>query len=163
MEVTLEDVEVEPLLRDVADTVRPMMAANGNRFDVFIAPDIVGVTADGFRLKQCLLNLLSNAAKFTKQGRVGLRVRRLANGAIEFAVADSGIGMTRDQMADLFQPFAQGDASVTRKFGGTGLGLAITKRLAEMMGGAVSVKSAYGKGSVFAITLHEAVARRAAA
>jgi signal transduction histidine kinase len=107
------------------------------------------------RLRQILLNLLSNACKFTKEGEVRLRARRVANGRdwIELAVADTGIGMTAEQKAKLFEDFSQADATTAQKFGGTGLGLAITRKLARMMGGDVTVTSEPGKGSVFTVRL----------
>src|SRR5262249_9823589 len=107
------------------------------------------------RLRQILLNLLSNACKFTKEGEVTLRARRVRNGRdwIEMAVADSGIGMTPDQQAKIFEEFTQADASTAQRFGGTGLGLAITRKLGRMMGGDVPVASEPGKGSVFTVRL----------
>jgi len=110
---------------------------------------------DPMRLRQILLNLLSNACKFTKEGEVKLRARRVANGRdwIELAVADTGIGMTPEQQAKLFEEFTQADASTARRYGGTGLGLAITRKLARMMGGDVTVASESGKGSVFTLRL----------
>ena len=107
------------------------------------------------RLKQILLNLLSNACKFTKQGEVALHVRKVVDGRnwIEFAVADSGIGMTAEQQAKLFQDFIQADSLTTRRYGGTGLGLALSRKLARMMGGDVTVTSEPGKGSVFTVRL----------
>ena len=107
------------------------------------------------RLRQILLNLLSNACKFTKDGDVKLQARRVADGRdwIEMAIADSGIGMTPEQKAKLFQEFAQADATTAQRFGGTGLGLAITCKLARMMGGDVTVTSEPGKGSVFTVRL----------
>ena len=107
------------------------------------------------RLRQILLNLLSNACKFTKQGEVKLRARKLVDGRgwIELAVADSGIGMTAEQLGKLFQEFTQADASTAQRFGGTGLGLAISRKLARMMGGDVTVTSEPGKGSVFTVRL----------
>ena len=107
------------------------------------------------RLRQILLNLLSNACKFTKQGEVKLRARRVRNGRhwIEMAVADDGIGMTPEQQAKLFEEFTQADASMAQRFGGTGLGLAITRKLARMMGGDVIVTSERGRGSVFTVRL----------
>jgi signal transduction histidine kinase len=107
------------------------------------------------RLRQILLNLLSNAFKFTKEGEVTLRARRVANGCgwIELAVADTGIGMTAEQQAKLFEEFTQADSSTARQYGGTGLGLAITRKLARMMGGDVTVASEPGKGSVFTLRL----------
>ena len=102
-----------------------------------------------------MLNLLSNACKFTKEGEVALRARRMVDGRdwIEFAVSDTGIGMTAEQQAKLFEEFAQADSSTARQYGGTGLGLAITRKLARMMGGDVTVTSEAGKGSVFTVRL----------
>ena len=107
------------------------------------------------RLRQILFNLLSNACKFTKEGEVKLKARRLVDGRdwIEVAVADSGIGMTPEQQAKLFAEFTQADSLTARKFGGTGLGLAISRKLARMMGGDVTVKSEPGKGSVVTVRL----------
>jgi adenylate cyclase len=107
------------------------------------------------RLRQILLTLLSNACKFTKQGEVTLKARRVADGRdwIELAVADSGIGMTPEQQAKLFEEFSQADASTAQRFGGTGLGLAITRKLARMMGGDVTVESTPGQGSIFTVRL----------
>ena len=98
---------------------------------------------------------MSNACKFTKEGEVTLRARRVANGGrwVELAVADSGIGMTPEQQAKLFEEFSQADAATAQRFGGTGLGLAITRKLARMMGGDVTVTSEPGKGSVFTVRL----------
>jgi adenylate cyclase len=117
--------------------------------------DLGALTVDPMRLKQILLNLLSNACKFTKQGEVKLRARRVADGRdwIELAVADTGIGMTAEQQARLFEEFTQADASTAQRFGGTGLGLAISRKLARMMGGDVTVASEAGKGSVFTVRL----------
>ena len=107
------------------------------------------------RLRQILLDLLSNACKFTKEGEVRLRARRVANGRdwIELAVADTGIGMTPEQQAKLFEEFSQADATTAQRFGGTGLGLALSRKLARMMGGDVTVTSEPGKGSVFTVRL----------
>jgi signal transduction histidine kinase len=108
------------------------------------------------RLRQILLNLLSNACKFTKEGEVSLRACKIIDGGrdiIELAVADTGIGMTPDQLARLFQEFSQAETSTAKKYGGTGLGLAITRKLARMMGGDVTVTSEHGKGSVFTVRL----------
>jgi adenylate cyclase len=113
------------------------------------------LTVDPMRLRQILLNLLSNACKFTKEGEVKLRARRVADGRdwIELAVADSGIGMTAEQQTKLFEEFSQADASTAQRFGGTGLGLSITRKLARVMGGDVTVASELGKGSVFTVRL----------
>ena len=113
------------------------------------------LTVDPMRLRQILLNLLSNACKFTKEGEVGLRGRRVSNGThwIELSISDTGIGMTPEQQAKLFEEFTQADATTAQRFGGTGLGLAITRKLARMMGGDVTVTSEPGKGSVFTVRL----------
>jgi signal transduction histidine kinase len=107
------------------------------------------------RLRQILLNLLSNACKFTKAGEVKLAARKVSTGSsfVEFAVSDTGIGMTVEQKAKLFEEFTQADVSTAQRFGGTGLGLAITRKLARMMGGDVTVASEAGKGSVFTVRL----------
>ena len=156
MEVYLEPVSVPALADEVRTLTAPLASANGNRVEVTIDPAIGSIQTDVTKLKQSLLNLVSNACKFTKDGRVGLDVRQ-QDGAegrqIVFEVSDSGIGMTSEQQAKLFQAFSQADASTTRKFGGTGLGLAITKRLCNLLGGDVAVSSEEGQGSRFAITL----------
>ena len=156
MEVYLEPVSVPALVDEVKTLTAPLASSNGNRVEVSIDPGVASIQTDVTKLKQSLLNLVSNACKFTKDGRVGLDVR-LQDGAegreIVFEVADSGIGMTPQQQAKLFQAFSQADSSTTRKFGGTGLGLAITKRLCNLLGGDVKVTSEEGKGSRFTITL----------
>jgi signal transduction histidine kinase len=126
-----------------------------NRLVVEAPDDLGALTADPMRLRQILLNLLSNACKFTKQGEVKLQARKLVDGGgwVELAVADSGIGMTAEQMGKLFQEFTQADASTAQRFGGTGLGLAISRKLARMMGGDVTATSEAGKGSVFTVRL----------
>ena len=113
------------------------------------------LTVDPMRLRQILLNLFSNACKFTKEGEVALRGRRVSIGGhwIELSVCDTGIGMTAEQQAKLFEEFTQADATTAQRFGGTGLGLAITRKLARMMGGEVTVASEPGKGSVFTVRL----------
>jgi PAS domain S-box-containing protein len=162
LEVINEAVDLRALIREVTETMRPAIDANRNRLTLQIADDAALVTADSFRLKQCLLNLLSNAAKFTSDGRLGIRARRVANG-VEITVADTGIGINAQQAARRFQPFVQADDSVSRKFGGTGLGLTITKRLVELMGGTIALRSTPGRGSAFTIVLQGAEALRAAA
>ena len=156
MEIYLEPVSVPALADEVRTLTAPLASANGNRVEVTIDPAIGSIQADVTKLKQSLLNLVSNACKFTKEGRVGLDVRQQdgpEGPQIVFEVSDSGIGMTPEQQAKLFQAFSQADASTTRKFGGTGLGLAITKRLCNLLGGDVAVTSEEGQGSRFTITL----------
>jgi adenylate cyclase len=134
---------------------RQLAEQNKNRLALETEENLGALTVDPMRLRQILLNLLSNACKFTKQGEVALRARRLVDGHdwIELAVADSGIGMTAEQQAKLFEEFTQAEASTAQRFGGTGLGLAISRKLARMMGGDVTVTSEPGKGSVFTVRL----------
>jgi adenylate cyclase len=156
LDLTLENVMVQPVLEDVLGTARPLAEQNRNQL-LLECPEGVGwVRADTVRLRQALLNLLGNACKFTKDGEVHLRAARLHDPGgewVEFAVSDSGIGMTEEQLSRLFQEFAQADVATTRQFGGTGLGLAITRKLCRMMGGDVTAGSIPGKGSTFTIRL----------
>ena len=144
-----------PLIKDVIDTAGQLAEQNKNRLVVDAQENLGALTVDPMRLRQILLNLLSNACKFTKEGEVRLRARRVANGRdwIELAVTDTGIGMTPEQQAKLFEEFTQADTSTAQRYGGTGLGLAITRKLARMMGGDVTVTSEPGKGSVFTVRL----------
>jgi adenylate cyclase len=155
LELNPQSVELAPLIDEVIGTARQLAEQNRNRLVVDAQQNLGPLTVDPMRLRQILLNLLSNACKFTKEGEVKLRARRLANGRdwIELAVADSGIGMTPEQQAKLFEEFSQADATTAQRFGGTGLGLAITRKLARMMGGDVTVASEPGKGSVFTVRL----------
>jgi two-component system, NtrC family, sensor kinase len=155
LELAPESVNLAPLIDEVVGTARQLAEQNKNRLVVETEENLGPLTADPLRLRQILFNLLSNACKFTKEGEVMLRVRKLVDGHnwIEFAVADSGIGMTPEQQAKLFEEFAQADSSTARRYGGTGLGLAITRKLARMMGGDVTVTSELGKGSVFTVRL----------
>ena len=157
-------VNLAPLIDEVVGTARQLAEQNKNTL-VVEAPETLGaLTVDPMRLRQILFNLLSNACKFTKQGEVMLRVRKIADGRdwIEFAVADTGIGMTAEQQAKLFEEFAQAESSTAQHYGGTGLGLAIARKLARMMGGDVTVTSEPGKGSVFTVRLPGSGAARAA-
>jgi adenylate cyclase len=155
LELSPETVTLAPLLEDVIGTARQLAEQNKNRLVVESPENLGSLTVDPMRLRQILLNLLSNACKFTKQGEVKLRVKRVVDGRnwIEMAVADTGIGMTPEQQAKLFEEFTQADSSTARQYGGTGLGLAITRKLARMMGGDVTVTSEPGKGSVFTVRL----------
>jgi signal transduction histidine kinase len=155
LELNPQTVQLAPLIDEVIGTARQLAEQNKNRLILDAQENLGALTVDPLRLRQILLNLLSNACKFTKEGEVKLRARRVRDGRdwIEMAVADSGIGMTPDQQAKLFQEFAQADTTTAQKFGGTGLGLAITRKLARMMGGDVTVASEPGKGSVFTVRL----------
>jgi signal transduction histidine kinase len=155
LELNPATVNLAPLIDEVIGTARQLAEQNKNHLVVEAPDDLGALTADPMRLRQILLNLLSNACKFTKQGEVALRARKLVDGCgwIELAVADSGIGMTAEQQGKLFQEFTQAEASTAQRFGGTGLGLAISRKLARMMGGDVTVTSELGKGSVFTVRL----------
>jgi signal transduction histidine kinase len=147
--------QLTTLIDEVIGTARQLADQNKNRLVAETSGDLGVITADPMRLRQILLNLLSNACKFTKDGEINLKARRLVDGRdwIEVAVVDTGIGMTSEQQAKLFQEFAQADKTTAQRFGGTGLGLAITRKLARMMGGDVVVTSEMGKGSVFIVRL----------
>jgi signal transduction histidine kinase len=155
LELNVEVVDLARLIDEVIGTAGQLAEKNQNRLIVEAQENLGALTADSMRLKQILLNLLSNACKFTKQGEVSLRVKKVLDGRnwVEFAVADTGIGMTPEQQGKLFEEFTQADSSTARRYGGTGLGLAITRKLARMMGGDVIVASEPGKGSVFTVRL----------
>ena len=155
LELNPQTVQLAPLIEEVIGTAHQLAQQNKNRLVVKVQENLGTITVDPMRLRQILLNLLSNACKFTKEGTVTLRARRVGNGPdwIELGIADTGIGMTPEQQAKLFQEFTQGDAKTAQKFGGTGLGLAITRKLARLMGGDVTVASEVGKGSVFTVRL----------
>jgi signal transduction histidine kinase len=155
LEFNPQTVQLAPLIKDVISTAEQLAEQNKNRLVVDAQKNLGELTVDPMRLRQILLNLLSNACKFTKAGEVKLAARKVSNGSdfVEFAVSDTGIGMTAEQQAKLFEEFTQADAATAQKFGGTGLGLAITRKLARMMGGDVTVTSEPGKGSVFTVRL----------
>jgi signal transduction histidine kinase len=155
LELNLEPVNLARLVDEVIGTAGQLAEKNKNRLAVEAQENLGTLTADSMRLKQILLNLLSNACKFTKEGEVALRVRRVADGRdwVELAVADTGIGLTAEQRAKLFQEFTQADSLTARRYGGTGLGLALSRKLARMMGGDVTATSEPGKGSVFTVRL----------
>jgi signal transduction histidine kinase len=145
MELQLEDFVLAPLIDGTVKTIEPLAAKNENRVAVSCDAAIGSLHADQMRLRQALLNLMSNANKFTERGTISVDARQgQENGRdwVTIAVADTGIGMTAEQMGKLFHEFSQADASTTRKYGGTGLGLAISKRFCQMMGGDITVESA---------------------
>jgi GAF domain-containing protein len=155
LELNPQKVELVPLIDEVIGTARQLAEQNKNRLLNEVQEDLGTLTVDPMRLRQILLNLLSNSCKFTKEGEVALRGRRVSNSGhwIELSVSDTGIGMTPEQQAKLFEEFTQADATTAQRFGGTGLGLAITRKLARMMGGDVTVASERGEGSVFTVRL----------
>jgi signal transduction histidine kinase len=155
LELNPEPVNLPRLIDEVIGTAGQLAEKNQNRLVVEAQENLGALTADSRRLKQILLNLLSNACKFTKEGEVARRVRKVADGRdwVELAVADTGIGLTAEQQAKLFQEFTQADSLTARRYGGTGLGLALSRKLARMMGGDVTVTSEPSKGSVFTVRL----------
>ncbi|MCI0848650.1 MAG: response regulator, partial [Chloroflexi bacterium] len=156
MDIYLETFPIAPMIQEVVTTIQPLVAKNSNTLEID-CPDSVGsIHADMTKVRQGLFNLLSNSSKFTEQGTISLSVSRDTEDGrewVNFSIADTGIGMTEEQMEHLFEAFAQAEASTTRRFGGTGLGLAITRHFCEMMGGKVLVASETGKGSTFTMRL----------
>ncbi len=156
MELHVESFAIAPLVADVVTTLDTLALKNRNRVVVDCAADIGTMRGDQTRIRQALLNLASNATKFTESGTVTIRAQRTTEDGrpwVTMAVSDTGIGMTREQMGRLFQEFVQADASTTRKYGGTGLGLAISRRFCQMMGGDITVESELGRGSTFTLRL----------
>ncbi|MEO8189964.1 MAG: ATP-binding protein [Acidobacteriota bacterium] len=156
MKLFLETFDIPTVIEEAVGTARPLIQNNGNRLEVHCPPDIGPLREDMTKVRQVLLNLLSNAAKFTQNGVVTLdvwREKRMDGHWVFLRVSDTGIGMTPDQVSRLFQPFTQADAATSRKYGGTGLGLALTQKFCTMMGGDVEVQSTHDKGSAFTVRL----------
>jgi CheY-like chemotaxis protein len=158
MELFLERFDVEAMVDEVLTTIRPVASGNGNELELRRENSVGFMRADVVKVRQILFNLLSNACKFTENGKVSLEIQGIAADGrrperISFAVRDTGIGMTEEQLGRLFEAFSQADVSTTRRYGGTGLGLVISRRFARMMGGDVDVSSAPGEGSLFTLVL----------
>jgi signal transduction histidine kinase/CheY-like chemotaxis protein len=156
MDLFLEDTDLSSFLQEAAATVDSLVRRKANTLVLDLGADLGSVRTDVVKLRQCLFNLLSNAAKFTENGRITLSVRREASAGgdwLSFAVADTGIGMTPEQLARLFQRFSQADETTTRRFGGTGLGLALSRAFAQLLGGDISVESTEGQGTCFTLRL----------
>jgi signal transduction histidine kinase/DNA-binding response OmpR family regulator/HAMP domain-containing protein len=155
MDVFVEEIDLSLLLDEVKSIITPLVAKNGNELNVRLADQVGSMRTDRTKLKQCLLNVLSNASKFTQDGKLTVQVRRFETDGpmIEIVISDTGIGMNDDQIGRLFQAFSQADASTTKKFGGTGLGLAITRHFCRLLGGDITVASQPGVGSSFTIIL----------
>ena len=162
MELNLEEFDVGSMLAAIDSTVRPLIEKNANTLHIEMDDNLGSMVADVTKVRQIILNLMSNAAKFTERGQITLDVSgRAEHGTdyIRFAVRDTGMGMTSEQAGRIFSEFTQADASTTRKFGGTGLGLAISQRFCQMMGGIIEVESAMGAGSTFTVQLPRRVQR----
>lgn len=160
MELFVEKLEITEMIREIGHTIAPLVEKNGNTLEVDCPADIGGMEADLTKLKQAIFNLLSNASKFTKEGTIGLEVKRVMEGLDEyvlFVVSDTGIGMTEKQMDKVFEAFTQADAGTTKKYGGTGLGLTITRQFCRLMGGDASVESEAGRGSTFTLKIPQQV------
>jgi signal transduction histidine kinase len=156
LELHIEEVGVAALVQEAAATAEALAAKNHDRLEVRCPDDLGSMRTEPIRLRQIILNLLSNACKFTENGEVSLTVRREPEQGgdwLTFVVADTGIGMTSEQMAKVFEEFSQADSSTTRRYGGTGLGLAISRRLCHLMGGDITVDSTPGAGSTFTVRL----------
>jgi len=141
------------VFNEVAEIARVSAAANGNVFEAECDAEVGVAYVDPLRLRQCMLHLTSNAAKFTKNGRISLRMSAPGDGQVMIVVSDTGVGMSEATVSRLFQPFVQADASTTRRYGGTGLGLAISQRFAELLGGRIELTSKVGEGSTFRLVL----------
>lgn len=152
MDLYLESFDIIQLIEEVTNTIHPLVEKRKNNLIVEYEGTLGDISADLTKVRQCLLNLLSNASKFTESGKILLRVIGQSD-QIKFIVSDTGIGMSSSQQAKLFQAFTQADASTTRKYGGTGLGLAISKQFCELMGGSIKVESQLRQGSTFTIEL----------
>lgn len=154
-----ETFEVLPLIKNLVSTIKPTIEKNGSFLEIDCDGELGTMYQDQTKVRQVLLNLLSNASKFTKNGKITLKIRRqnavdnISGETITFIVKDTGIGMTESQLKQLFKPFTQGDASTTKKYGGTGLGLAITRHFCQMMGGNIEVESEFEVGSTFTVWL----------
>ncbi|MEG4075207.1 response regulator [Microcoleus sp. Pol14C2] len=176
MDLYLETFDIHTLIESAVATARPLVEKNGNTLEVYCPDNLDTMHADMTKVRQVLLNLLSNAAKFTQNGRIAIGVERIKNEQLKmknqeessqilisnseflsFRVADTGIGMTQEQLQRVFQPFTQADASTTREYGGTGLGLAISQRFCQMMGGSIEVSSTLGAGTTFTVLLPKAI------
>lgn len=153
LDLNINPVDLADLLSDVENNAAPLMETNANQFKVVVPVTIGSIESDDQRLRQILLNLLSNAAKFTENGDIDLTVERDVNGWIRFDVRDTGIGMTAEQVNRLFEPFVQADSSISQRYGGTGLGLSISLRFVEMMGGRITIESEPDEGSCFTVWL----------
>jgi signal transduction histidine kinase len=152
LELAIESIDVAELVQEVVATVTPLVEKNDNRLEIDVSPELGSFESDAMRVRQILLNLLANAAKFTTEGTVRLAVALVSRDGddyVELAVEDTGIGMTAEQIEKIFDSFRQADATTARDYGGTGLGLAISKHLCERLGGSISVESEMGRGSTF--------------
>jgi signal transduction histidine kinase len=157
MELHLEDFRLKDMISLIEATTKPLLDKNSNKFVVKIDKSIETMKNDETKLKQILLNMISNASKFTKEGKVSLIISEEAKNRIKFELSDTGIGMTKNQLENVFEEFTQAETSTSKDYGGTGLGLPICKKLTELMGGKIEVQSKIGEGTTFSITIPKTI------
>ena len=153
MELHIEEFKLSDILKQIEATAKPLVEKNKNKFVIDDKTKGLSLTNDQTKLRQILFNMLSNAAKFTKNGKITLSVETVNKMNIKFDIIDTGIGMNKEQLENVFEEFTQAESSTSKDYGGTGLGLPISKKMAEMMGGEINAKSSKGKGTTFTVTL----------
>ena len=146
----IEDIELNTLLKQIEATAKPLVDKNKNKFVIKCKTKKLKLKNDQTKLRQILFNMLSNAAKFTKNGTITLQIKPEKNDNLRFDVIDTGIGMNNEQLGKVFEEFTQAESSTSKDYGGTGLGLPISKKMTELMGGKMKVESKKGKGTTFA-------------
>jgi ABC-type polar amino acid transport system ATPase subunit len=161
MELHLEDFNLNDLVSLIEATTKPLLEKNSNKFVVKIDKAIETMKNDETKLKQVLLNMISNSSKFTKEGTIVLKISEEAKNMVKFELSDTGIGMTEDQLNNVFEEFTQAETSTSKDYGGTGLGLPICKKITELMGGSIDVQSKIGKGTTFSVTVPKTIEEKA--
>jgi len=157
----LEDFNLKDLVSLIEATTKPLLEKNSNKFVVKIDKSIETMKNDETKLKQVLLNMISNSSKFTKEGTVSLEISAESKNRVKFELSDTGIGMTEDQLENVFEEFTQAETSTSKDYGGTGLGLPICKKITELMGGKIEVKSKIGEGTTFSIIVPKTIKEKA--
>jgi len=153
MELHIEEFSFSALLKQIEATAKPLVEKNNNKLIVDSKIKDIKLKNDQTKLRQILFNMLSNAAKFTKEGKITMLIKETDNKNLRFDIIDTGIGMNEEQLVNVFEEFTQAESSTSKDYGGTGLGLPISKKMAEMMGGRIDAKSEVGKGTTFSVTI----------
>ena len=153
MELHIEEFQFSEILKQIEATAKPLVEKNNNKFIIDDKVKDVKLKNDQTKLRQILFNMLSNAAKFTKEGKITMLIRNVGNRDLKFDIKDTGIGMNNEQLKNVFEEFTQAESSTSKDYGGTGLGLPISKKMTEMMGGKIEAISEVGKGTTFTITI----------
>jgi PAS domain S-box-containing protein len=153
MEVSFDHVDIPALIAEIADAVQPLVTENANALHIDNEAEVITLVTDSQMLRQALLNLLSNATKFTHAGAIRLTVNQSGQDWLQFEVSDTGIGMSEEQVGRVFEPFTQGDSTISKNYGGTGLGLSLCRRFADLLNGKLSVQSVEGAGTRFTLSL----------